>query len=595
MRRFAVAVATALAVTASLLVPAAQAAPPPITRAGCGWQATMANANPPSAIRAGVLTLPKYAPVSMPLAGDVNWATDPYRDPTWRLWFHSLKWMEGLVVSGKSADRALARAIATDFAADNPDPGSNTGAWVDHATSLRTALLVCLWEHSGGDAGSRAWLEQLIAGHTAALVNRWVGLWNHGLMQNLALLGAGCTLNVPSWRTTATSRLVAGTNASVDAQGAPNEQGVGYVPFIQSLLREVETHLTGCGIPVPAGLARRVAALDHFAAQATEPDGTFVQIGDTYPEAPGARVGPFSAWVSSRGAEGRRPTATTTVYDAGWIFGRDSWTSPRQQYSLRFGPGRWVHGHNDHLSMTYWANGRDVLVDAGFSGYADAAYRSWQRSSAAHNVPVVVGARFNNKAGTALVSRSAGKGAHSYALRDTAHAGAERFRSVLVDDVMRLMLVRDDVTSSRARALQVLWHLDPSWRKESVASSRRSHRSTFLSPDGRYRATVLQVAAPATRMPRNAAQLVRGRSAPLQGFVARGRGDRTPAWVVEARRPTGKRHSVVTLVVATPVGQRVDATWAGGDGGTGSGSRSGRPCGSTSPPDAAGCRSADVG
>ena len=31
--------------------------------------------------------------------------------------------------------------------------------------------------------------------------------------------------------------------------------------------------------------------------------------------------------------------------------------------------------------------------------------------------------------------------------------------------------------------MQVLWHLDPSWRKESVVSSRRSNRSTFLSPD----------------------------------------------------------------------------------------------------------------
>ena len=94
-------------------------------------------------------------------------------------------------------------------------------------------------------------------------------------------------------------------------------------------------------------------------------------------------------------------------------------------------------------------------------------------------------------------------------------------------------------------------------------TSRRSNRSTFLSPDGRYRATVLQIAAPGTRMPRSPAKLVRGRTQPLQGFVARGRGDRTPAWVVEARRPAAKRHSVVTLVVATPVGQKVDATWVG--------------------------------
>ncbi|HVE24484.1 MAG TPA: heparinase II/III family protein [Sporichthya sp.] len=561
MRRIGIVLATVVAVTAATLVsaPPSVGAPPPITRAGCGWQAEMSQANPPSAIRGGVLSLPKYAPVSMPLAGDVNWLADPYHDPTWRLWFHSLKWMEGLVRTGDPADMALARAIVTDFVKDNPDPGTNTGAWVDHATSLRTSLLVCMWEQ--GDADLRAWIEPIIAAHTGVLVGRWVGLWNHGLMQNLALLGAGCTMNVPAWRTTASARLDAGVRASVDAQGAMNEQGLGYVPFIQSLLREVVVHLEGCGMPVPAGVATRVAALDLFAAEATRPNGTFVEVGDTYPVAPGAEMGPYSAWVSSGGAEGRRPAATTKVYGAGWIFGRDSWVRTAQQYSLRFGPGRWVHGHNDHLSMTYWAQGRDVLVDAGFSGYADADYRDWQRSPQAHNVPVVLGARFSNKAATSLVGTSAGQGAHSFSLRDSAYAGAERFRTVLVDDAMRMMLVRDDVTSGTPRALQVLWHLDPSWRAEHLFSSARSNRATFLSPDGRYRATVLQIAPAGTRMPNRAAKLVRGRTAPLQGFVARGRGDRTPAWVVEARRPAAKRQSVVTLVVVTPVAQQVDAVW----------------------------------
>jgi hypothetical protein len=125
MRRSVVAVATAAVLAAGSLVGAAStAAAAPLARGGCGWQASMAALNPPAALRSGVLSLPHYAPVNLTLDGNVNWATDPYRDPTWRLWFHSLKWAESLVTSGDWADHDLARAILTDFVADNPDPGA---------------------------------------------------------------------------------------------------------------------------------------------------------------------------------------------------------------------------------------------------------------------------------------------------------------------------------------------------------------------------------------------------------------------------------------------------------------------------------------
>lgn len=562
MRRSVVAVATAAVLAAGSLVGAAStASAAPTARGGCGWQASMASLNPPAALRSGVLSLPHYAPVNLTLDGNVNWATDPYRDPTWRLWFHSLKWAESLVTSGDRSDHELARAILTDFVADNPDPGTNDGAWEDHATSLRTSALVCLWQRSPLDLGLRAWIEPLIATHAKALADRYVGPWNHGIMQNLALLGAGCALDVAAWRNTAAPRLADGMRASVDAQGAVTEQAPGYASFIQNLLRDIQGHLTACDLPAPAGMAARVAAMDTFAAHATRPDGTFVELGDTNPMTPSAAMGPHSAWVASRGAQGLRPTETTRVYDAGYVFGRDSWSGTGQQYTLRFGPGRAVHGHNDHLAATYWANGHDVLVDVGYSGYADPDYRRWQKSPQAHNVPIVDGAAFNGDAATALVRRSAAKNAHGWQLRDRAFAGTERHRSVLVDDKLRLMLVRDDLTSTRKRSARVLWHLDPSWRKERVVNDDRSSRATFLSRDGRYRATVLQIAAPGQTLPGNASTLVRDQNKPLQGVVAQGHGKRTPAWVVEARRGAAAKHSVVTLVLVTRVGQKVAATW----------------------------------
>jgi hypothetical protein len=118
---------------------------------------------------------------------------------------------------------------------------------------------------------------------------------------------------------------------------------------------------------------------------------------------------------------------------------------------------------------------------------------------------------------------------------------------------MRLMLVRDDVTSSRRHALRILWHLDPSWRKERVDNGRNVSRATFLSKDGAFRATVLQIAAPGGRLPAKAATLDRG-------YVSRKRNDKTRDWVVEAHRGAAAKQSVITLVLVTPVGQPVTAT-----------------------------------
>ncbi len=547
--------AAATLVAGLLVVPSTPASAAPVALGGCGWQSGLAKQNTPASIRAGVLKLSVFDPAKLKLNGDVNWNADPFNDPTWQLWFHSLKWMDSLVLSGNPADLTLARRIVTDFMRDRPDPGANTGAWDDHATAMRTSLLVCMWQH--GDRDLRNWVTPVIRAHTRVLINRYAGAYNHGTMQSLSLLASGCALRDSSWRKLAASRLANELARSIDKQGAIDEQAPGYAPFIQRLHREGLKHLTACGMPVPRGAAERLDAVDTFAAHATRPGGTFLEIGDTWPDRPNAAMGPHSRWLASGGKKGTAPDETVKVYNAGYVFGRDSWTDTGQQYSLRFGPGRYVHGHNDHLAMTYWADGHDVLVDSGYSGYASDSFREWSRSLAAHNVPIVEGARFSSAASTKLVGRSATADTRTWQLRDSAFAGAERHRTVLVDDAMRLLLVRDDVTSSSRHALQVLWHLDPSWRKERVDNDRRVSRATFLSQDGAYRATVLQIAAPGRKLPAKAATLSRG-------YVSRERNDKTRDWVVEAHRGAATKQSVITLVLVTPVGVPVSAQWMEG-------------------------------
>ncbi|HUR76176.1 MAG TPA: heparinase II/III family protein, partial [Sporichthya sp.] len=245
--------AAATLVAGLLVVPSTPASAAPMALGGCGWQSGLAKQNPPASIRADMLTLSGFDPAKLKLNGDVNWYADPFDDPTWQLWFHSLKWMESLVVSGNSADLMLARRIVTDFMHDRPDRGTNTGAWDDHATALRTSLLVCMWQH--GDSSLRNWVSPIIRAHTRVLINRYAGAYNHGTMQSLALLASGCALGDSSWKKLAASRLANELSRAFDKQGAIEEQAPGYVPFIQRLHREGVRHLKACGLPVPRGAA----------------------------------------------------------------------------------------------------------------------------------------------------------------------------------------------------------------------------------------------------------------------------------------------------------------------------------------------------
>src|SRR6202035_1284021 len=115
-----------------------------------------------------------------------------------------------------------------------------------------------------------------------------------------------------------------------------------------------------------------------------------------------------------KGARGTPPQQRVAVYAAGYVFGRSGWGtktrpfSSQSFYSLRFGPGRQIHGHDDHMSVTYYARGRNLIVDGGHTGYEVGAYRDYLRSAQAQNVLVMPGVRFSATAATALTRQSIG-------------------------------------------------------------------------------------------------------------------------------------------------------------------------------------------
>lgn len=566
MLRRAVLALLALALAAvTVTVPAA----PPAAAApySCLPAHGLMSVNTVEGLMAGRLALGDGRVVPIGTTGNTTWARSTLDVPATRL-LASMSWANLLIRetarTGNPVYLDRARAFAADFVRDNPPGGGPRPAdtWTPMYTGQRASFLACLTVHRPRDTAAVQWLSA--HGAWLAKPENHGGAWNQGLEAAIGLLGAGCRLARSDWRTTASSRLDAMILQSIDAQGALNEQAPGYGGFVHGRWQMVAAKLQECGLAVPPAIAYRLPRLLNFLAWSTGGDGKLVQIGDSFSVAPPAVPGSTSQYAATSGASGTPGKGLDAVYSAGYAFGRSTWSpfSSGIHWSLRFGPGRNYHGHNDHQSVSLTSGPRPVLVDGGHSGYSNQTQRLWQRSPEAHNVVVLPGVRFNGAAPTALTRRSAGTGWRWYEVSDTAYASSPRTRGVYVDAATGFLLVQDRVSRPTVGGIQQLWHLPAGTTTQIVGRTRAVGRSA----DGRMQTVVLQVPLPGQTLPPGATTTVSGRTAPMQGWVSRKQYEMVPAPTVVASR-SAKAVRMVTLVVAVPTGTAVNAVAT--TGGTG--------------------------
>ncbi|MFJ2031934.1 heparinase II/III family protein [Streptosporangium sp. NPDC087985] len=443
----------------------------------------------------------------------VNWRTDPYRNRSWSMVFHSLRWMGRLVAdyetTGETAYLTRATEIAKSWVTDNPrrgGPKASPYAWQEHPIALRAPALVCLSKHVNA-----SWLTASLAEHATMLSNPnlYEKGHNHGIDQDIALLGIGCRYGNSTWSGLAVRRLTETVILDVDAQGALREQAPRYAIYVHERLKVAMDGIRACGLKVPAEITRRWESLEDFISHSTQPNGFMVPIGDG-----GADVRPVGY---------DHPKQTVRVFGNGYVYGRTAWDRPESAfYSIRFGPGLKHHGHEDHLGVTYYAQGRDVLVDVGFHSYENTAYRRWTMSTEAHNTPSVVGATFRGKTATALSRSSIGGDRQSYRLTDNAY-GVPRTRSVLVNHGQDVMAVLDTVP--KGSRVSNLWHLAPELSTVSNSGGR-----IVVKDKAGWKATLVQVSMPSCT-PVSGLKVVRGQSDPYQGWVS-------PAYLQKQPAPT---------------------------------------------------------
>ena len=515
----------------------------PVSAAAARACGALPRLNPATAdeIMAGRLTIAPFPAVTIDpdQDGDVNWNLNPFGNPTWGQDFRSGSWIEELVAAylagGPGADAYQARAarLAAGWLRALPVSGRDPQA------------LVCIAQAFPG----QPWINDQIQPTVNYYAAHWMGAWNHGLMQDIKLLRIGCGYPPGAfegaalrWRRTAVAQMIAAfepnrLGPAIDAQGAVNEQATLYEDFVYHLWQTALPELAACGYQLPGWIMARIGRLPAFLGYATEPDGDLVQIGDSYVERP---------------ATSPSGHALVAVYaQAGYVFGRSGWTPAASFYSLRFGPGRQIHGHDDHMGLTYYARGRDLIVDAGHYGYTATPYRAWLQSPEAASTLVLPGVPFSAAAYTSLAADRIGPRGQFYELSDTAFGGDPRYRSVYVSQRPDLVIVFDRARGGAAGSTYAqLWHLDSSVRVTSVT------RSAAVATAPGTSLTLAQVALPGQVIPAGSTQVAAGQTDPYQGWVSHQMLQQVPADVVAMTR-TGPSAAILTLLVPTAPGTPV--------------------------------------
>lgn len=433
------------------------------------------------------------------IGNPINWRVNPTNSRSWPIYLHGLAWARGYVAdylkTGNLDSLNKAIGIVRSHEANvTKSTSAYQAAWKDHPVSLRLTTLACLAAVMPLPNDLTKMMNELAKWQMDE--KNYFQRHNHGLMQNTSLIRAGCQRAQAKWLNTAWRRMKADFDFAINSAGVNNEQATGYAFFNWRAWAESLDELNKCpNINVPAttlaDFQRRLALLEIFNAHATQPDGFMVPIGDTL--------------VNRTGLTPTTELPKTAVYQDGYAFGRSDWQSTdAMHWSLRFGPKVNKHGHDDHLGVTYFADGQRILIDGAHAGYDRNADRSYLISKSAHNTPTVVSFGRSEPRASQLVSNYADENRVVLTARDklpTAKVKRKtdrtplRTRTVVADYPSRLLATLDRAQGS---AINVPWTFAPNFTLTSNQPGRvmaAKTRADQVTPD---QSTVNEEAVSAT-------------------------------------------------------------------------------------------------
>ena len=387
------------------------------------------------------------------------WTTPPTTDTVRNLEVYGFLWIPSLLEAMRSAPDAddrlagLVSSVASTLVWRPDNRAVTDPVWNEGTNLRRQENLNCLYAVARDDRLLP--LIQAVA-HANLDPNRYYGPpqrppHNHGLMANLALLNAGALLGRSDWRTAALGRMRTAIAASFTAVGLSIEQSSSYHQSVLSKWVGVSRRLRQLGGDDEIALA---TAVDSVLVRARRALGYLLM-----PNAVPVEFGDQSGLRTDLVAQSRLWFQDDA---AGVLTARWSWSSPTDAVAARYGGQRAMHGHEDRMSVVWWATGRPVLVDPGTSTYVAGAARDWTTGPLAHNVPVVTGRSFVRSAPIALSSVRTGA-VDSFVLSGRPW-GVTQSRRVAVDPRAHLLTLTDTATSRLSPVLQ----LDSRWSARTI-------------------------------------------------------------------------------------------------------------------------------
>ncbi|MDW9394369.1 hypothetical protein GOA59_18920 [Sinorhizobium meliloti] len=497
-------------------------------------------------LRSGKIPMPpSFKLPDLDYTNGVDWTVMNDEPPSVRWFLNHLLYTRPLLLASTDDDIAKATMIIKSWIDANSVEPQSDFAWDGHATAFRSEQIACLKTHI-----SEEWLDRSIIQHAEFLANpaNYQGDWNHGLDQNIGLLSLGHVFNNREWIELARERAIAAISKMVDWQGVSIEQAVAYHFYNYIRFQDAEAMFAECDAALPSDIFRNVHNMTTFLAHATLPNGKWCLIGDTINhETDRDRLRDTDAgFALSQGAHGARPNNLYAVYQSGYVFGRSGWGDARpfdeeSHYSLRFGPGRVIHGHNDHTSLTYYTKKDNLIIDGGFHGYTNDKFRDHLRTPAAHNVVYTTDkAKFHWNAKTVLKEFRIQIDWQSYVLADEPYPKSKRSRSVLfVQRPIEFVLVLDRVVGPKRRYEQA-WHFD-----DKVTLEISGNRVEASAPNTSI--SIHQL------WPVDSLEVVKGRQEPPQGWGGFGSFDLRPIPTLVSAR-SGSDVTFLTAMVVQPSG-----------------------------------------
>jgi Heparinase II/III-like protein len=441
-----------------------------------------------------VVELPPADPFTVGQIPAAVWRNPWVADPTWRVWFESLRWLMPLARRAQQDGQRQSLATIIDqviaFQVQNPDPGVPLYGWDEGTAQRRLETLNCLYSLTH-DA---ALIPSMKANVAVQLGSRYYGppyhpVHNHGLMANIRMYRAGQLLGISSWIDKAVYRMGHEAPLAFSGKGFTWEQSSHYQKYLIDLWNAAAATL-GSGSVVDTILANTTRGRGVF-RWLTEPDGRIVQLGDA------AKI---------PGLPGSSSLPTLRDDAAGYVIGRWSWSDPKTSYyTLRYGPPLRAHGHQDRAGVTWTTAGARVLVGPGYYTTAANRWRDYQRGPQGQNVATVANGTLRTGVSVGLVTANVGASAHGYQMSDALYGYTHR-RYVNVSNPLRTLKVTDTFPSGTGWVRQY-WHLDSAWT--IVSKSPDGRRLVFAHPSGR-RLTITSTGA--------LYWLVRGSTSPVAGW-----------------------------------------------------------------------------